>query len=487
MNRRSFLAGLGMTGGLSLLGGWSRQAFASDTTPKRFVFVIEGNSYAPAGVMSPTVRDQIAEFAISSIDDDRSFSKKYGHDSPLVIANNDLGDARVMSSFAASNGRIDLTKKCSVTLGLSSTITGGGHSTYFGALSSTRSTPARAGGPTIDAVLAALPQIRQSTPFEAIRVGVHGSSASLNSATCAFGAGRAAPIVMDPTLAYKNLFGSVADADGQAAFARKTNLLTYAQKDVQAALSTFPASASERIKLERYLESVEALIERQSQLIGIQDTLSSVVPDGPEINENYTSEDDFDRLTAQFDIATASLIGGLSNIAVVAAGTGGQFMLNYQKLLRGTELEGGNRHDLHHAFETLPPESLPIPEHIEKMYDATEFLIEEIAQMARRLEAIPENGGTMLDNTVIVFLSGNGERHHSEGIEFPVLMVGGQNLGFKNDGRTTVFPGINSPQNRQLSNFYNTLCYAAGTEEDNFGSEGPSRIATGPLSELWDR
>ena len=38
--------------------------------------------------------------------------------------------------------------------------------------------------------------------------------------------------------------------------------------------------------------------------------------------------------------------------------------------------------------------------------------------------------------------------------------------------------------NRQLSNLYNTLGYAAGTVLDDFGEEGETRIATGPLAEL---
>ena len=73
----------------------------------------------------------------------------------------------------------------------------------------------------------------------------------------------------------------------------------------------------------------------------------------------------------------------------------------------------------------------------------------------------------------------------SSAVEFPVLMVGGENMGLKNDGRTTVFPGVSNSNNRQLSNLFNTLGYAAGMTLDDFGTEGPSRIAPGPLSELW--
>ena len=47
-----------------------------------------------------------------------------------------------------------------------------------------------------------------------------------------------------------------------------------------------------------------------------------------------------------------------------------------------------------------------------------------------------------------------------------LLMVGGQAMGLHNDGRTTVFPGVKHANNRQLSNFYNTLGYAAGMQLD---------------------
>lgn len=105
--------------------------------------------------------------------------------------------------------------------------------------------------------------------------------------------------------------------------------------------------------------------------------------------------------------------------------------------------------------------------------------------MARALDNVPEGNGTMLDNTIIVYLSDNGEKHHSEAREWPMLRVGGSNLGFKTDGRTVVYPGWNNPNDRQASNLFNTLGHATGnTELNEFGNEGALRIAKGPLDEL---
>ena len=94
--------------------------------------------------------------------------------------------------------------------------------------------------------------------------------------------------------------------------------------------------------------------------------------------------------------------------------------------------------------------------------------------------------GSMLDNTVIVFISDNGEQHHSTASEFPVVLIGGKNLGLNTGGRTIVYPGVDTggSGHRQVSNLWNTLGHLAGDPLDTFGKEGPYRVATGPLTEL---
>ena len=104
--------------------------------------------------------------------------------------------------------------------------------------------------------------------------------------------------------------------------------------------------------------------------------------------------------------------------------------------------------------------------------------------MARRLADTPDPAsGTMLDHTVIAYVSDNGEQHHSTASEFPTLLIGGSALGL-GGGRTIVYPGMQSPGHRQLSNLWNTFGHFAGDDLNTFGSEGPTRIAEGPLTEL---
>ena len=79
---------------------------------------------------------------------------------------------------------------------------------------------------------------------------------------------------------------------------------------------------------------------------------------------------------------------------------------------------------------------------------------------------------------------------------FPVVLMGGGNLGLSTGGRTIVYPGVETggTAHRQISNLWATLGKLAGAtptqvgktqvDFDMFGKEGPGRITPGPLSEL---
>jgi hypothetical protein len=469
MKRRQFLAMLGSSVGASLI---SPYAMSTTLAPKRFVFVVEGNGLDPIGLISTQTLAAIQSESTDSLDGRRSFSSLYGHAGPIVETG-DLGTAPCLSPLLSTAGsQLDLTTRSSVTLGLSSKITGGGHVTYFGGLSSTRSSSSRPAGPTIDAVLGAISDVDEAMPFDVLRVGVDAGTEALRNTVCAYSTGRPAPVVVDPIQAYNSVFGSVAGPAGAAAFRRRGELLEHAWEASLGSLARTTNSNARR-KLTAYRDSLDTLRSRQSQLQQMAPVLELVAPEDPATNPLYASQDSLLRLQSQFELVTAALIGGLTRVAVITAGAGGKFDMAYPSLV--PEL---TRHDLHH----LAGGDLSLVPHI---HAVTRRHVELIADMARTLALVSEGDGTMLDNTVIVFLSDNGERHHGEAIEYPVLMVGGQAMGLHNDGRTTVFPGVKHANNRQLSNFYNTLGYAAGMQLDDFGGEGPTRIAYGPLAELY--
>jgi hypothetical protein len=469
--RRRLLTGLGTAAGATLLAPFLRSVARADPAapPRRFVFFVEGNGIEPVCMMSAGARAAIdAEISRSTVGE-RYFPSLYGHDAPLEVVD-DLSTARSLAALGT-----DLAPRALQVLGLSSLINGGGHTTYCGALSSTRSSPERPGGITIDALLAAMPAVRGDTPFDALRVGVHALPAALGQSTCAYGVDRAAPILMDPAVAYTNTFGSAAVGSAGAAFARRGDLLDFAHGDVTRALAAFSGNSEERAKLEQYLQSIEAIQVRQSRLASMGSQLSLVAPPSPASNPLVGTSDPMRTLQAQVQLATAALLGELTHVVVIASGTGPGFDLRYPSIWASSA-----RHDLHHRSHNRQA-------YIDAIHDVTAGHVAMFADMARTLAATPEPGhtGSMLDHTTMVLMSDNGERHHSRSEEYPALIVGGNAMGMRTDGRTVVFPGVRNAHNRQLSNLFNTLCHAAGSPVDDFGAEGPARIAEGPLSELW--
>lgn len=472
--RRSVLGGGAAALAGSWLGPFMRQAFAQTSRPARVVIVVEGNGIYPVAFLSQAARAAIDAQATAPVATRLTIHETYGHAQPIVLPGSGLATAPALTPLAASGSAPSLEGRAAAVFGLSSTITGGGHSTEQGALSCARGSQHETAAATIDAVLGA--RLQRGTPFEAVRLGVTALPVPLVYQTCAFGPGRPAPIVTNPALAYSNLFGPMVGGGSQTISRDRAALLDFARDDVRAALATFGGNSTERAKLERYLEAVEGLRARQALLVQLGPTVRPLIPPGPGTDARYASLDPLDWLAAEFDLARAALIGGLTNVVVLASGTSTQgFNLSYPSLISGV-----SRHDLHHGIQS--------PAFAQAVMGATRRHVELIAALARALAATPELGvaGSMLDHTAILYLSDNGEQHHSTAREWPLLLVGGDRLGLRIDGRTVVFLGYGCLANRQVSNLFNTLGHATGDASLNtFGQEGPTRIAAGPLSELF--
>lgn len=115
-----------------------------------------------------------------------------------------------------------------------------------------------------------------------------------------------------------------------------------------------------------------------------------------------------------------------------------------------------------------------IPERVEGLLKIEEFQMQEIARFLKRLKSIEEpRGGTLLDNTLLLFGSGlgNGSSHSCRNL--PVLLAGG---GLRH-GNHYSFQTASS-QNAPLSNLLLTMLRRFGSPAKKFGT------STGEISEL---
>jgi hypothetical protein len=127
--------------------------------------------------------------------------------------------------------------------------------------------------------------------------------------------------------------------------------------------------------------------------------------------------------------------------------------------------------DNHHTLSHEPDSNAAAQE---KLVKINTWFAEQLASLAKKLDAIPEPGGngTLLDNTTIVWTNelGKGNSHSHDNI--PFILVGG-GLGFKM-GQSLRFSNL--PHNRLLMSF----AHAFGHHVPSFGN--PQLSADGPLA-----
>lgn len=465
LTRRRFIRGLGLGAGATLLMPMLNRVWAEEQGDmvRRVVFVVTGNGMWPETLMSQVAAaTQRSDAQVLALD---------GVDAPSLQA------------LKGQNGALDLTAQTAVLHGLSSKITGGSHTTHYRALSASREKRQ-----TIDAYMAS--KLNDGKPFEALRLGVTNvATQALQYNICYASPGSGLPILANPNAAHASLFSSIGSGDASKAFATQAELLAFAQGDVARVMGAFSGGSREYEKLRNYQAALVDVAKQQNLLVSMDDHLKGLA-DAEGIDRDsaggLNSAHPMHRLSGQFKLATAALIGQLTNTVVLTNSVGNAFshtkytsprMMSKLGISRTTDVPW--RHGVCHTAGSTP-------EYQAALDDSITWQVEMIADMARRLAAVPEANGTMLDHTAIVFMSDNGDSHHSTAANWPVMLMGGSALGLKTGGRTLLYPTYGNDANRRMANLFNTLGHVAGEDLNDFGGEPVSLRVNqgGPLTDL---
>ena len=458
-NRRDFLRNTGLGAGALALGPVAQQlrARAEGKAPNklRFVFVVESNGLPPA---------QIAPEGIT-----RKPRRQEPLNGPAEFIDHSLKGRKLPMSLQPVAKWQD---KMTIVQGLSGKVAGGGHSNNFKALGAfgegQRGESTSILGPTIDGALAQ----HLGGIFPHIGLGI--SKRLENSVVysiSAIGKNKPLPIMVKPDQAMGTLFGSVANGNAKNDFLAKRNLLDFLREDVKRVEKTL--GGPEKEQLSAYLATFDTLSDRQSRLNEIEHTLRK---HAPVANDKYTSEVETDRLDAQFDLGAAALIAGLTNVLTLSSAAG---IRDFDICFKGLGLTKGKHHTGHGGGQN-GMDWAGVYHFIRR------FHFEQIAKLCQRLESIPEGDGTMLDNTVIVYLSDGAEAHHSRTWEWPFIMIGDAGGKLK-AGRYVDYPGYGMLGHRTTANLYTTFLNLAGNNAERFGMADPNLKdldQTGPLTEL---
>lgn len=280
---------------------------------------------------------------------------------------------------------------------------------------------------------------------------------------------RPLPIICQPDVAFGSLFGSVAEGNAAKVFKSRNKLLDWISSDIRRVRNELPAM--DRDKLDAYLETFEQMRSRQDRVAAIKDRLKANVP----AIDKFNSQLQTDRFEAQCAVAVAALASRLTNVAVIDAACGPHGYKTWKEL--------GITVDEHGIGHTHPDD----PNRDKNAIPIRQFHAARVADLAKRLDAIKEGGGTMLDNTLIIWMSDSAEEHHGQGTQWPMVVVGNLGGRLKTAGRFLQFPKYGDTGHRTMSNFYLSLLHAVGDKREKFGDPDLALQdinASGPLTEI---
>ncbi|MCA9100677.1 MAG: DUF1552 domain-containing protein [Planctomycetales bacterium] len=205
-------------------------------------------------------------------------------------------------------------------------------------------------------------------------------------------------------------------------------------------------------------KELQTELSRKQQQSDVGHAVPELPPNVEETNDNMPQ---ISRM--QLDMLAASFAADFARVA------------SYQitNSVGGARMTWLDINEGHHALSHEPDTN---EEAYEKLIKINSWYCEQVAYLARRLDAIPEPGGegTLLDHTTIVWTNelGKGNSHTRDNI--PFVLVGG-GLGYRS-GRALDFRNV--PHNR----FLLSLCEAMGYPEKTFGN--PHFCSDGPLTGL---
>jgi hypothetical protein len=436
LNRRKMLkgmaAGVGAAFAHSLDPGRLLASPASRSTPKRVVFFMQNQGFDP----------------MTCIPDGMNSSGS-------------LAKAKLPEPISALE---PYKERLHIINGLHGLHTSPSHSAFFGALGGYRgSDGVPPSAPTIDYELSkVLPQ----TLLPHLCIGMDSLENMKSKPTIATlsASGAGQPIFMhsNPNHLYQMLYGGISSGDIRLQFEARSNVLDQIEKLAATKGGSLPAADQQRYG--QYVQGFKNVNGLRDRLDTVADHLRQFAPT---VDERYTNpEFETDWHDTILDLGISALRSGITNTLTVGSGRG-EIFGSWKGL--GVEKQG---HNLGHMEQPDNPIWIKIRQYNSRM----------LVRLMEGLESVPEGSGTMMDHTLIVYTSNNADKQHTNGANWPVMLLGNLDGAFK----TGCFTQLDGK--RPINALYTTLLRAAGQNGDRFNMNDQMAkkfdASTGPLKEL---
>jgi len=247
----------------------------------------------------------------------------------------------------------------------------------------------------------------------------------------------------NPRKVFAQLFGEGDTPAERAAIADQTKSLLDRINDRTRALQR-DLGASDRVVLDNYLETLRE-IERRVQLASSRDLSAITVPQAP-IGELGAFGDQVDLM---FDLIALAYQADLTRVAsyiMVAEGTNRTY----------------NHIGVSDAFHPVSHHANDLGR-IEKLIKIQTWHVERFAAFVKKLAAIPDGEGTLLDHAMFLYGSNMSNSDKHNGYPLPTVLVGGGN------GKLRGSQHIELSEPTPLANLHLTILDRINAKQEHFG------------------
>jgi hypothetical protein len=318
-----------------------------------------------------------------------------------------------------------------------------------------------AGGISIDQFVANA--LGVDTPFKSLELGVDnfGGVSHLHNVMSYADKAAPLPVESDPYAAFDRIFGGFVAQD-PAVLARirheRQSVIDFVKADLEAAKARI--GSEDAVKLDAHLDAVRSIEQRLTGEIADDCEIPTL-----EQGIDPMQDASFERVgRLQMDMLVTAMSCGLTNVGSIMWGEAPN-NAKFDFLPGVTDEEG--LHQLTHRAQTDAS--------AQAMLTAISvWYCKQFAYLLERLKRIPEGDGTMLDNTLAVWCSENGNPNQHSRRDMP-FVLGGRAGGTLATGRYLTYDGV--VHNKLLV----SICHAMGLDTDQFGDPA---YPSGPLANL---
>lgn len=239
---------------------------------------------------------------------------------------------------------------------------------------------------------------------------------------------------VNPRAVFERLFGSLDNVEAAASRAKraatKQSILDFVLEDASSLRKQL--GGRDQLKLDEYLESVRD-IEKRLQVTESRQSQSNVTA---AMAPKGAPQDRGDHIRLLGDMMVLAFQADLTRICTFMLANEGS-----NRPYREIEITDGHHDISHHGGD---------PAKLDKKQKIDTFHTRQLAYVLEKMQSIKEPGGTMLDNTLLLYGGGisDGNRHNHD--DLPLLLAG-KGGGKLKTGRHMVFPSQTPMNNLLLS------------------------------------